>query len=68
MRNGGEPNYGQEVALLASLILAGSSIPRAIRSGKPLPVGLSVLATFGLVTFGGGVWRAWAPAGRGKTA
>lgn len=44
--------YGTELALLASIILAGSSIPRAIRSGKPLPIGLSVLATFGLWAFG----------------
>ncbi|KAH7564131.1 hypothetical protein BM1_01178 [Bipolaris maydis] len=44
--------YGVELALLASIILAGSSIPRAIRSGKPLPIGLSILATFGLWTFG----------------
>lgn len=44
--------YGVELALLASIILAGSSIPRAIKSGKPLPIGLSILATFGLWTFG----------------
>ena len=44
--------YGVEFALLASVILAGSSIPRAIKSGKPLPIGLSLLATFGLYTFG----------------
>jgi uncharacterized membrane protein (UPF0136 family) len=49
--NNGEA-YGVELALLASVILAGSSIPRAIRSGKPLPIGLSILATFGLWTFG----------------
>lgn len=44
--------YGVELALLASIILAGSSIPRAARSGKPLPIGLSVLACYGLFTFG----------------
>jgi uncharacterized membrane protein (UPF0136 family) len=44
--------YGVELALLASVILAGSSIPRAIKTGKPLPIGLSILATFGLWTFG----------------
>ena len=44
--------YGTELALLASVVLAGSSIPRAIRSQKPLPIGLSVLATLGLYTFG----------------
>ncbi|KAL1311646.1 hypothetical protein AAFC00_001756 [Neodothiora populina] len=44
--------YGVELALLASILLAGSSIPRAIKSGKPLPIGLSVLAAYGLFTFG----------------
>lgn len=44
--------YGVELALLASIILAGSSIPRAVRSQKPLPVGLSALALYGLWTFG----------------
>lgn len=48
--------YGVELALLASVVLAGSSIPRAIKTQKPLPIGLSLLATFGLVTFG----SAWA--------
>lgn len=40
------------LALLASIVLAGSSIPRAIRSQKPLPAGLSLLALYGLFTFG----------------
>ncbi|KAF2164216.1 hypothetical protein M409DRAFT_25558 [Zasmidium cellare ATCC 36951] len=45
--------YGVELALLASVVLAGSSIPRAIKTGfKPLPTGLSVLASIGLVQFG----------------
>ncbi|KAI5798972.1 transmembrane proteins 14C-domain-containing protein [Geopyxis carbonaria] len=44
--------YGIETALLASVILAGSSFPRAIKTGKPLPIGLSVLATYGLFYFG----------------
>jgi uncharacterized membrane protein (UPF0136 family) len=45
--------YGVELALLASVVLAGSSIPRAIKTGgKPLPVMLSLLATYGLWTFG----------------
>ena len=43
--------YGIELALLASVILAGSSIPRAIRSQKPLPSALSVLALYGLYTY-----------------
>ncbi|MCJ1228389.1 hypothetical protein MMC12_005050 [Toensbergia leucococca] len=48
--------YGVELALLASVVLAGSSVPRAIRSGKPLPIGLSVVAAFGLWKFGV-AWR-----------
>lgn len=45
-------SYGIELSLLASVVLGGSSIPRAIRSGKPVPTLLSVLATFGMFTFG----------------
>lgn len=63
MRNYPEPSYGNEVALLASVVLAGSSIPRAIRGGKPLPVGLSVMAVFGCVLFGNGVWKGYAGKG-----
>lgn len=44
--------YGVEMALLASVVLAGSSMPRALRSGKPLPIGLSVVAAYGLWRFG----------------
>ncbi|KAF2675224.1 TMEM14-domain-containing protein [Microthyrium microscopicum] len=44
--------YAIELGLLASVLLAGSSIPRAIRSKKPLPSGLSVLALVGLYNFG----------------
>ncbi|KIW07963.1 uncharacterized protein PV09_01863 [Verruconis gallopava] len=50
IRNG-QP-YGVELGLLASVVLAGSSIPRAIKSGKPVPVGLSLVAIFGLYNFG----------------
>lgn len=46
--------YGIELALLASIVLAGSSIPRAIKTGKPLPAGLSVLAATGLLIYGRG--------------
>ncbi|KAG9233244.1 transmembrane proteins 14C-domain-containing protein [Amylocarpus encephaloides] len=49
-------SYGIELALLASIVLAGSSIPRAIRGQKPLPIGLSALALYGLFTFGN-AWR-----------
>jgi len=47
----GKP-YGVELALLASAVLGGSSIPRAIRLRKPVPIVLSILASFGLWTFG----------------
>ncbi|EFX06096.1 upf0136 domain containing protein [Grosmannia clavigera kw1407] len=44
--------YGVELALLASVVLGGSSIPRAIRLKKPVPIVLSIVATFGLLQFG----------------
>lgn len=44
--------YGVELSLLASVVLGGSAIPRAIRLRKPVPVLLSVLSAFGLFTFG----------------
>lgn len=44
--------YGVELCLLASIILGGSSIPRAIRGRKPIPTVLSLLATYGMYTFG----------------
>ncbi|OHE96983.1 hypothetical protein CORC01_07768 [Colletotrichum orchidophilum] len=44
--------YGVELSLLASAVLGGSSIPRAIRLRKPVPILLSVLSVFGLITFG----------------
>ncbi|KAI1733885.1 transmembrane proteins 14C-domain-containing protein [Xylaria scruposa] len=44
--------YGVELALLASVILGGSSIPRAIRLRKPVPIVLSLISAFGLYTFG----------------
>ena len=48
-------SYGVELAVLASVVLAGSSIPRAIKTGKPLPGALSLLAVTGLVAYG----KAW---------
>ncbi|KAJ6190658.1 hypothetical protein N7519_000679 [Penicillium mononematosum] len=46
-------SYGEELGLLASAVLGGSSIPRVIKTGgKPVPVVLSVLATYGLFVFG----------------
>lgn len=51
LRNG-QP-YGEEIGLLASAVLGGSAVPRAIKTnGKPVPVGLSILATYGLLVFG----------------
>ncbi|CAJ2501547.1 Uu.00g044000.m01.CDS01 [Anthostomella pinea] len=47
--------YGVELALLASIILGGSSIPRALRLRKTVPTILSLVSLFGLLTFG----RAW---------
>lgn len=44
--------YGAEIGLLASVVLAGSSLPRAIRLQKPVPVTLSALALFGIYRFG----------------
>ncbi|KAK9479030.1 transmembrane proteins 14C-domain-containing protein [Lipomyces japonicus] len=35
--------YGIHVALAASVLLTGASLPRAIRLRKPVPIGLSVL-------------------------
>ncbi|KAL1844822.1 hypothetical protein VTK73DRAFT_1730 [Phialemonium thermophilum] len=49
--------YGQETSLLASVVLGGASIPRAIRLRKPVPVLLSVLAVYGILTFGSAVRR-----------
>ncbi|KAG0638392.1 transmembrane proteins 14C-domain-containing protein [Tuber brumale] len=45
-------SHGNEIAVLASVVLAGSSVPRALRSGKGLPIGLSLLAACGLVYYG----------------
>jgi len=50
-------SYGLELALLASIVLAGSSVPRAIKTQKPLPVGLSAVAAFGLYSFGMAVMK-----------
>ncbi|KAK4196386.1 transmembrane proteins 14C-domain-containing protein [Triangularia verruculosa] len=44
--------YGLELALLASVVLGGASIPRAVRLRKPVPIMLSLFAAYGLITFG----------------
>lgn len=44
--------YGVELSLLASVVLGASAIPRAIRLKKPVPILLSILSTFGFLTFG----------------
>ncbi|KAL1891606.1 hypothetical protein Sste5346_007521 [Sporothrix stenoceras] len=49
--------YGVELSLLASVVLGGASIPRAIRLQKPVPVMLSLIATYGLYKFGGAYLR-----------
>lgn len=49
--------YGIELSLLASVVLGGASIPRAIRLRKPVPVVLSVLSTVGLLLFGNGWYQ-----------
>ncbi|QVM09282.1 hypothetical protein D8B26_003945 [Coccidioides posadasii str. Silveira] len=49
--NGNQP-YGEELGLVASAVLGGSAIPRAIKTRKPVPLGLSALATYGLFVFG----------------
>lgn len=47
-------SYGEEIGLAASVVLGGSSVPRAVKTGgKGVPVGLSVLAGYGVVVFGG---------------
>ncbi|KAL4780893.1 transmembrane proteins 14C-domain-containing protein [Aspergillus varians] len=53
----GAQAWGEEIGLLASIVLAGSSIPRAVRLRKPVPVVLSLVAAYGLVVFGGAVRR-----------
>ncbi|CAO3607649.1 unnamed protein product [Cunninghamella blakesleeana] len=35
-------DYGHEVAVGASVILAGASVPRAIRTKKPVPAALAI--------------------------
>jgi uncharacterized membrane protein (UPF0136 family) len=44
--------YGIELSLLASIVLGSASIPRAFRIRKPVPIVLSLLSTFGMLTFG----------------
>ncbi|KOS18975.1 UPF0136 membrane protein [Escovopsis weberi] len=44
--------YGVELSLLASLVLGASAFPRAIRLRKPVPIFLSLLSAYGILTFG----------------
>lgn len=44
--------YGVETALAASVLLALSSLPRAIRVRQPLPIGLTLLSGWGLYVYG----------------
>lgn len=52
LRLSGNQPYGEELGLLASAVLGGSAIPRALKTRKPVPIGLSMLATYGLYVFG----------------
>ncbi|RHZ54035.1 hypothetical protein Glove_431g30 [Diversispora epigaea] len=36
--------YGYETSLAASIILAGSMVPRTIKRGTPIPLSLSILS------------------------
>lgn len=45
-------NGGLETALLASALLLGAGLPRAIRLRKPVPIGISVLALVSLGYYG----------------
>lgn len=45
-------SHGEELGLLASTVLGGSSIPRALKTKKAVPIGLSLLAGYGFVVFG----------------
>jgi len=47
--------YGAELGLLASIILGGASIPRAVRLRKPVPVALSILSVYGIANY---LWTA----------
>ncbi|PYI06316.1 hypothetical protein BO78DRAFT_397268 [Aspergillus sclerotiicarbonarius CBS 121057] len=49
--------YGVEIALFASLVLGGSSIPRAIKTRKTVPCVLSVVALVGMLVFGASLGR-----------
>ncbi|KAI8983817.1 transmembrane proteins 14C-domain-containing protein [Pilobolus umbonatus] len=37
-------DYGHETAVVASTLLAGSMIPRAIKTKKPVPIALSLIS------------------------
>ena len=44
--------YGEELALLASIVLGGHSIPRAVKTKKRVSIALSIIAAYGIVIFG----------------
>lgn len=44
-------DYGAELALGSSVLLAGSAVPRVIKTGARAPVPLGLLATGSLATF-----------------
>lgn len=45
-------DWGLELALAGSIVLGGASIPRAIRTQKPVPAVLSLLAGINLAYYG----------------
>ena len=46
-------SYGEELGLLASLVLAGGAVPRVIKTrGKPVPLVLLAVALYGGTVFG----------------
>lgn len=44
--------YGEVLGLVASVVLGGSSIPRALKTQKTIPSVLSLASAYGAVVFG----------------
>ncbi|KAF0408099.1 TMEM14-domain-containing protein [Gigaspora margarita] len=47
-----EKSYGNETALVASILLGGVMIPRMVKYGRPIPLSLSILSV-GIGTYYG---------------
>lgn len=53
-----EKPHGEELGLLASLVLAGGAVPRVIKTkGKPVPLALLSVAVYGGLVYGLAVWE-----------